>query len=176
MVLEIWSDPDITAKTGYEYTRAIQFQCLGRVDLHKKKHLKTHKIKQTEPGLLPKMEPAGSERDGITFTGINFLSRVPIVEHASAALGVPSNPSTHRPYRPRPSMIQEMFVRARALGLEPYGSNDGKPRKFSLNQTGTGSRQFEKGNCWCWRCAKVCIKKLWQLNLVRHAYCLGLWR
>ena len=24
----------------------------------------------------------------------------------------------------RPSMIQEMFVRARALGLEPYGSND----------------------------------------------------
>ena len=73
MVLEIWSDPDITAKTGYEYTRAIQFQCLG------------------------------SERDGITFTGINFLSRVPIVE---------------------PSMIQEMFVRARALGLEPYGSND----------------------------------------------------
>jgi len=37
MVLEIWSDPDITAKTGYEYTRAIQFQCLGRVDLHKTK-------------------------------------------------------------------------------------------------------------------------------------------
>jgi len=73
MVLEIWSDPEITAQTGYEYTRSIQFQCLG------------------------------SERDGITFTGINFLSRVPIVE---------------------PSMIQEMFVRARALGLEPYGSND----------------------------------------------------
>ena len=50
MVLEIWSDPEITAKTGYEYTRSIQFQCIG------------------------------SERDGITFTGINFLSRVPIVE------------------------------------------------------------------------------------------------
>eukprot|EP00435_Cladocopium_sp_Y103_P053831 s1118_g17.t1 len=76
MVLEIWSDPEITAQTGYEYTRSIQFQCLG------------------------------SERDGITFTGINFLSRVPIVE---------------------PSMIQEMFVRARALGLEPYGSNDWHP-------------------------------------------------
>lgn len=73
MVLEIWSDPEITAKTGYEYTRSIQFQCLG------------------------------SERDGITFTGINFLSRTPIVE---------------------PWMMQEMFVRARALGLEPYGSND----------------------------------------------------
>ena len=29
MVLEIWSDPEITAQTGYEYTRAIQFQCLG---------------------------------------------------------------------------------------------------------------------------------------------------
>ena len=29
MVLEIWSDPEITAETGYEYTRAIQFQCLG---------------------------------------------------------------------------------------------------------------------------------------------------
>ncbi|CAE7251901.1 unnamed protein product [Symbiodinium natans] len=73
MVLEIWSDPEITAETGYEYTRAIQFQCLG------------------------------SEQDGITFTGINFLSRVPIV---------------------KPSMFQEMFNRARALGLEPYGSND----------------------------------------------------
>lgn len=127
MVLEIWSDPDITAKTGYEYTRAIQFQCLGRVDLHKKKHLKKHKIKQnrTRPFVQYGTATAGSERDGITFTGINFLSRVPIVE---------------------PSMIQEMFVRARALGLEPYGSNDGKPRHFSLNQTGTGSRQFEKGN------------------------------
>ena len=30
MVLEIWSDPEITAQTGYEYTRSIQFQCLGR--------------------------------------------------------------------------------------------------------------------------------------------------
>lgn len=73
MVLEIWSDPEIAAETGYEYTRAIQFQCLG------------------------------SEQDGITFTGINFLSRVPIVKS---------------------SMLQEMFNRARALGLEPYGSND----------------------------------------------------
>jgi len=73
MVLEIWSDPDITAKTGHEYTRSIQFQCLG------------------------------SKKDGITFVGINFLSRVPIVS---------------------PPMLQEMFVRARALGLEPYGSND----------------------------------------------------
>mmetsp|Transcript_120357 Transcript_120357/g.374759 ORF Transcript_120357/g.374759 Transcript_120357/m.374759 type:complete len:125 (+) Transcript_120357:206-580(+) len=73
MVLEIWSDPELTAKTGYEYTRSIQFQCLG------------------------------SKKDGITFVGINFLSRVPIVS---------------------PAMLQEMFVRARALGLEPYGSND----------------------------------------------------
>ena len=49
MVLEIWSDPDITAKTGYEYTRAIQFQCLGRVDLR-------HKKKQG-PGFLPTLDP-----------------------------------------------------------------------------------------------------------------------
>lgn len=74
MVLEIWSDPEITAETGYEYTRAIQFQCLG-----------------------------SSGTTGITFVGINFLSRTPIV---------------------KPAMLQEMFVRARALGLEPYGSND----------------------------------------------------
>lgn len=73
MVLEIWSDPDLVAQTGYEYTRAIQFQCLG------------------------------DAKEGITFVGINFLSRVPIVS---------------------PAMVQEMFVRARALGLEPYGSND----------------------------------------------------
>lgn len=73
MVLEIWSDPEIMAETGYEYTRAIQFQCLG------------------------------SSGTGITFIGINFLSRTPIV---------------------KPAMLQEMFVRARALGLEPYGSND----------------------------------------------------
>ena len=31
MVLEIWHDPEIAAETGYEYTRAIQFQCLGRL-------------------------------------------------------------------------------------------------------------------------------------------------
>jgi len=73
MVLEIWKDPEITAETGYEYTRSIQFQCLG------------------------------NKQSGITFTGINFLSRTPIV---------------------KPSMIREMFDRARALGLEPYGSND----------------------------------------------------
>mmetsp|Transcript_107628 Transcript_107628/g.303110 ORF Transcript_107628/g.303110 Transcript_107628/m.303110 type:complete len:892 (+) Transcript_107628:73-2748(+) len=73
MVLELWSDPDLVAETGYEYTRAIQFQCLG------------------------------TEADGITFVGINFLSRVPIVS---------------------PARLREMFVRARALGLEPYGSND----------------------------------------------------
>lgn len=73
MILEVWKDPEITAQTGYEYTRAIQFQCLG------------------------------SEADGITFTGINFLSRIPIV---------------------KPQMLQEMFTRARSLGLEPYGSND----------------------------------------------------
>lgn len=74
MVLEIWRDPDIQAQTGYEYTRAIQFQCVG----------------------LP---PDGK----ITFTGINFLSRTPIVPT---------------------SVLQEMFIRAQALGLEPYGSND----------------------------------------------------
>ncbi|CAE8698269.1 unnamed protein product, partial [Polarella glacialis] len=74
MVLEIWQDPEIQAETGYEFTRAIQFQCLG------------------------------SPVDGqITFTGINFLSRVPIIS---------------------PGMLQEMFVRARALGLEPFGAND----------------------------------------------------
>lgn len=73
MVLEIWHDPEMAAETGYEYTRSIQFQCLG--------------------------SPDGS----ITFTGINFLSRKPIVSNA---------------------MIQEMFNRARALGLEPYGVND----------------------------------------------------
>lgn len=74
MVLEIWRDPEIQAQTGFEFTRAIQFQCLG-----------------------------GGNDGEVTFTGINFLSRVPIVA---------------------PTMLQEMFVRARALGLEPYGSND----------------------------------------------------
>jgi hypothetical protein len=72
MVLEIWKDPDMQARTGYEFTRAIQFQCV---------------------------EVNGD----ITFTGINFLSREPIVS---------------------PAMLQEMFVKARSLGLEPYGSND----------------------------------------------------
>ncbi|CAK0852359.1 unnamed protein product [Prorocentrum cordatum] len=72
MVLETWQDPDMQSRTGYDYTRALQFQCVS-VD------------------------------DKVTFTGINFLSREPIV----------SQP-----------MLQEMFVRARALGLEPYGSND----------------------------------------------------
>jgi len=76
MILEVWRDPEIQAKTGYEYTRAIQFQCVS----------------------------VGTGADQkITFTGINFLSRVPIL-------------STKQ--------LQEMFVRARALGLEPYGSND----------------------------------------------------
>mmetsp|Transcript_46029 Transcript_46029/g.109571 ORF Transcript_46029/g.109571 Transcript_46029/m.109571 type:complete len:900 (+) Transcript_46029:68-2767(+) len=74
MVLEVWKDPEITAQTGYEYTRSIQFQCVT------------------------------SPLDGsISFTGINFLSRVP---HVS------------------PQMMQEFYVRARALGLEPYGVND----------------------------------------------------
>jgi len=74
MVLEVWRDPEMAAETGYEYTRSIQFQCLS------------------------------DREDGeITFTGINFLSRKPIVSAG---------------------MLQEMFVRARALGLEPYGSND----------------------------------------------------
>eukprot|EP00933_Yihiella_yeosuensis_P081613 TRINITY_DN95269_c0_g1_i1.p1 TRINITY_DN95269_c0_g1~~TRINITY_DN95269_c0_g1_i1.p1 ORF type:complete len:281 (-),score=35.36 TRINITY_DN95269_c0_g1_i1:104-904(-) len=74
MILEIWRDPEMQAETGYEYTRSIQFQCLA------------------------------SPVDGqITFTGINFMSRKPIVSAA---------------------MLQEMFDRARALGLEPYGSND----------------------------------------------------
>lgn len=75
MVLEIWRDPDMQTSTGYEYTRAIQFQCVE--------------------------EPPGSGK--ITFTGINFLSREPVVSHG---------------------MLQEMFIRAQALGLEPYGSND----------------------------------------------------
>jgi len=75
MVLEIWKDPSIQAETGYEYTRAIQFQCLQ------------------EPPKVGK----------IAFTGINFLSRTPHVSR---------------------QMLQEMFVRAQALGLEPYGSND----------------------------------------------------
>ena len=73
MVLEIWSDPEIAAQTGYEYTRSIQFQCLGWVML----------------GAMVEnwcwwlgLTMAGSEKDGITFTGINFLSRVPIVECA----------------------------------------------------------------------------------------------
>eukprot|EP00929_Paragymnodinium_shiwhaense_P069333 TRINITY_DN3497_c0_g1_i1.p1 TRINITY_DN3497_c0_g1~~TRINITY_DN3497_c0_g1_i1.p1 ORF type:complete len:905 (+),score=212.67 TRINITY_DN3497_c0_g1_i1:59-2773(+) len=73
MVLEIWKDPEITAATGYEYTRALQFQCVSK-----------------GPGK-------------IEFTGINFLSRQPVVP---------------------PTMLHEMFVKARALGLEPYGSND----------------------------------------------------
>lgn len=73
MVLEVWRDPEMQKETGYEYTRSLQFQCLA------------------------------DETGDITFTGINFLSRKPII----------SEP-----------MLQEMFVRARALGLEPYGSND----------------------------------------------------
>jgi len=74
MILELWKDPEISAQTGYEYTRSIQFQCVT------------------------------SPIDGsVSFTGINFLSRTPKVS---------------------PAMMQEMFVRARALGLEPYGAND----------------------------------------------------
>lgn len=67
MVLEIWSDPEITAQTGYEYTRSIQFQCLGRATIWA---LASCALQLA----------AGTEKDGITFTGINFLSRVPIVE------------------------------------------------------------------------------------------------
>jgi len=74
MVLEVWRDPDMAAETGYEYTRALQFQCYDK-----------------------------KKSGQIIFTGINFLSRKPIVS---------------------PDMLQEMFNRARALGLEPYGSND----------------------------------------------------
>ena len=78
MVLEIWSDPEITAETGYEYTRAIQFQCLGvrlwDVPFHIlsrcncSNYWRAHEV------------TAGSEQDGITFTGINFLSRIPIIK------------------------------------------------------------------------------------------------
>ena len=46
-------------------------------------------------------------------------------------------------------MIQEMFVRARALGLEPYGSNDGKPRNFKdqLHSTNVLEHLRQGGNC-----------------------------
>jgi len=53
MIIEVWRDPEITAETGFEYTRAIQFQCV---------------------------EP---QKEGkVTFTGINFLSRTPHVSPA----------------------------------------------------------------------------------------------
>jgi hypothetical protein len=76
MILEVWKDPEIQQQTGYEFTRAIQFQCVS---------------------------VGTGENQKITFTGINFLSRIPIIPV---------------------EQLQEMFIRARALGLEPYGSND----------------------------------------------------
>ena len=94
MVLEIWSDPEITAETGYEYTRAIQFQCLGGgggvlclwvraspcVIGHK--YAEFLMARSWRPADLKwrLKANAGSKEDGITFTGINFLSRVPIVK------------------------------------------------------------------------------------------------
>ena len=130
MVLEIWSDPEIAAETGYEYTRAIQFQCLGIGPLGCSFSYSQQVLQQTAGGLtnLPQVRskmaslllvstfyPAYPSSSCSGRTRIRLFCKARDIVFCEIAAEC------------RSSMLQEMFNRARALGLEPYGSNVWSP-------------------------------------------------